>query len=170
MGPALNGIALELTGDLRPGICFYYGGFQMKFTLLPLTGYQSLRALNAYNALLLGLNMIPDYAHIAFEEFFHSIKQREPQEFETLIRKAASLVRLEEEEVQAMISFVADGNGVPYSKNSIKNLTPDDIFEIIVAVSIELSKVEINLVSEEEKKRLKISPLISGAFFQGIRE
>jgi hypothetical protein len=126
-----------------------------------------MRALNGFNALLLGLNMIPDYAHIPFEEFFHSFKVREPANIEVMIRKAVALVQLQDDEIIALISFAADANGVGYSKDNLKNLKPDEIFEIVVQVCLELSRIEVNLVSEEEKKRLETSRSISEAFFQG---
>ena len=136
----------------------------MKYKLLPLKGVQSLKALNGFSALILGLNMIPEYAQIPFEEFFHSFKDRTPGNIETMIRKAVSLVQLSDDEIMSMVGFASDQNDIPISRENIKNLSPDDIFEIIVQVSLELSRININLVSEAEKKSSKTSPLTSGEF------
>jgi hypothetical protein len=43
---------------------------------------------------------------------------------------------------------------------NIKNLTPDEIFEIVVAVGMEFSRIKIELISEAEKKKYLISPSI----------
>lgn len=128
----------------------------MQYKILPFKGYQSLKALNAFNALLLGLKMLPAYLQYDYPTFFDSFKQKSPEETETLIREAVAFVHLEQTEIDALMSFAADSNGIPFGKSNINNLAPEEIFEIIVQVCIEFSKIDINLVSEEEKKRSKI--------------
>lgn len=121
--------------------------------LLPLKGYKSLKALNAFHTLLLGLKMLPAHVMTDYESFFGAFKEKTDAEKETLIREAVLFVPLENEEVESLLSFVCDKNGVPYGPHSIKNLTPDMIHEAIVAVCIEIGKIKITLLSEEEKKK-----------------
>jgi hypothetical protein len=79
---------------------------------------------------------------------------------EKLIREAVMFVELQKEEVEALVCFCADKNGVPFSAENIKSLGPQDLVEIVVAVCLEISKIKINFVSESEKKNSKTSPLM----------
>ena len=121
--------------------------------ILPLTGYKSLRALNAFHALLLGLKMLPAYQMEGYESFYASFGEKTDAEKETLLREAAVFVQLAEDEVQALISFATDKNGVPYSAVNLKNLTASELHEIIVAVCMEIGRIKIDLVTEAEKKK-----------------
>lgn len=120
--------------------------------VLELTGYKSLRAFNAFHALMLGLKMLPSYMMETYEDFFARIQAMSPEEQKKLIREAALFVKLEKEEVEALICFSTDKNGVPHSSENLKNLGPGDLVEVIVAVCFEISKIKIDFVSEQEKK------------------
>jgi hypothetical protein len=74
-----------------------------------------------------------------------------------MIREAVLFVELDEDEVKSLICFCTDKNGVPYTEENLKSLSPADLVEIIVAVSVQISKIKIDFVSEKEKKNLKIS-------------
>lgn len=122
--------------------------------VLELKGYRSLRALNAFNTLLLGLKMLPAYMQFTYEEFYEKVaKEADDAERETLIREAAMFVELSEDEVAALASFCADPNGVPYDATNLKSLSPDHILEIVVAVCMEISRIKIDMVSKSEKKK-----------------
>jgi hypothetical protein len=45
----------------------------------------------------------------------------------------------------------------PYSSENLKSLSPDQIFEIVVAVSKEIAKIKVDFLTENEKKNLKTS-------------
>lgn len=120
--------------------------------VLELKGYKSLKALNAFHTLMLGLKMLPAYQLQSYEDFYASIDKMEPADQEKLIREAALFVELQKEEVESLICFCADPNGVPYSAENMSKLGPKDLFEIIVAVSKEIAKIKIEFVSESEKK------------------
>ncbi len=122
-------------------------------TVLPLKGYKSLRALNGFHALLLGLKMMPAFMGDSYESFHASFKEKSDADKETLLREAAVFVELQEDEVEALISFCADKNGVPYGATNLKNLKPDELHEIIVAVCMEIGRIKIDIVTEEEKKK-----------------
>jgi hypothetical protein len=66
-------------------------------------------------------------------------------------------VQLEQDEVEAIIGFASDKNGIPYSPANLKNLSPDELHEIIVSVCMEIGRIRIELVSESEKKKLNTS-------------
>lgn len=117
-----------------------------------LKGFESLRALNVFHTLMLGLKMLPAYGREAYEDFFARVETLTPADQEKMIREAALFVVLEREEVEALIKFCTDANGVPYTKENMKNLGPDQLHEIIVAVCLEISKIKINFVTEAEKK------------------
>lgn len=121
--------------------------------VLELKGYQSLRAFQAYNALMLGLKMLPDYVGESYESFYTRLTDMSPEDQEKLIREAAFFVELRKEEIEALASFCTDKNGIAYTKHNIANLNPQELIECIVAVCVEMSKFKIDLVSEDEKKK-----------------
>lgn len=123
--------------------------------VLELKGYKSLRAYNVFSTLMLGLKMIPDYMHLSYEEFLGSIDQMNEDDQRKMLKKAAMFVNLEKEEIEAIICFATDKHGVPYSSENIRNLTPDKLIEAIVEVCMQVSKIKVDFVSEDEKKKLK---------------
>jgi len=128
--------------------------------VLELKGYKSLRALNAFNALMLGLKMLPAYMGEDYESFLTRINLMNPDDQKKMIREGALFVELQEEEVKAIICFAADKNGVPYGPENLKSLKPNELIDIIVGVCFEISQIKIDFISETEKKNLEISPLI----------
>ncbi len=137
--------------------------------VLELKGYKSLKALNVFHSLMLGLKMLPAYIGESYEEFFARVQEMPAEDQEKLIREAALFVTLDPDEVAALICFIPDANGVPYTSENIKGLSVDQIFECVVAVALEVSKIKINFVSESEKKNLKISPSTLGEPSQNTR-
>jgi len=126
-----------------------------------LKGPKALKALNAYCALLWGLKMIPQYIQYDFEDFFAMIADFPDDQKRIVFKEAAMMVELQEDELKSLVSFVKDPNGVPYSAENINNLKPTDLLDIVVAVCMEISSWEIDLVSESEKKKSKSSQLTS---------
>ncbi len=129
-------------------------------TVLPLEGYKSYKAYGSFHKLMMGLKCLPLYYGESYEDFFERIEAMPEKDQETMIREAALFVTLERDELDPVLSFCADANGVPYSAENIKNLSPGDIIEIIVAVAKQMAKIKINFVNEAEKKRSKIAQLI----------
>lgn len=121
--------------------------------LLPLKGYKSLKALNAFHALLLGLKMLPAYVSEDYESFYGRFKEYDEAKKESFIREAAVFVQLQQDEVEALLGFCADKNGVPYGKANIDSLSPDQIHDAIVSVCMEIGRIKIDLVTDEEKKK-----------------
>jgi hypothetical protein len=119
-------------------------------------GYESTLALQAFNTLLLGLSMLPMYAKYDYNEFYTACQDLDDENKKNILRKAAMFVRLSKDEVEALICFCLDPNGVPYRAVNLKNLKPDEIVECVVAVAFEISKFRIKLITDDEKKNLEI--------------
>ena len=128
--------------------------------VLELKGYKSLRALNAFSALILGVKMLPAYAAFSYEEFLASVQAMPADAQRKVIVEAVMFVELQQEEIEALACFCADANGVPYTKENVKNLKPHELVEMTVAVCLEIAKIKVDFLSEDEKKNSKISPLI----------
>ena len=128
--------------------------------VLPLKGYKSLKALNAFNALLLGLKMLPIHLEKDYVSFFESFKEKSEAEKESSLRQAVAFVSLNDDEIDALVSFATDKNGVPYGKHNVSNLGVAELHDTIVAVCMELGRIKIDLVSEDEKKNCQVGPLI----------
>lgn len=120
--------------------------------VLELKGYKSLRALNAFSALVLGLKMLPAYMAESYEDFLTRLQAMEPRDQEKMLREAAHFVELQKEELEALICFCTDKNGVPYSAENVKNLPPEKLVDVIVAVCMQIAQIKIDFVSESEKK------------------
>lgn len=125
----------------------------MKVRVSELRGFKSLRALNGFHALCLGLKMLPAYMGESYEEFFNRLSKMEAASQEILLREAALFVELDRAEVEAMIGFCLDPNGVPISSENLKNLAPGDLIDCIVAVCMQIAAMKIDLVSDDEKKK-----------------
>ncbi len=128
--------------------------------VIELRGYKSLKAMNAFHALMLGLKMLPSYRAESYEDFYARIEAMDDSDQEKMIREAVLFVNLEKDEVEALACFCTDANGVPYTAENIKNLGPKDLVEMIVAVCVQISKINVNFVTEVEKKNSKNSQLI----------
>lgn len=133
----------------------------MAIKTLPLKGYKALKALNGFHALLFGLKMLPSYLAISYETFYASFKTKTPSEKETYLREAVAFVSLNQEEVEAIVTFATDKNGISYQSANVINLPLDELYEITVAVCMEIGRINIDIVSQDEKKNLNISPLMS---------
>ena len=116
-----------------------------------------MRALNAFNALLLGLKMIPAYMAESYEDFLNRISAMPEADQLKMIREAALFVELQKEEVEALVGFCCDKNDVPYEAANLKNLSPKELIEVIVAVCGEIAKMKIDFVTPNEKKKSETS-------------
>ncbi len=131
--------------------------------VLPLKDVKSLRAFNAFHALMIGIKMLPAYAHMSLEDFFELVESMDAEGQLQVISTGAKIVALDPDEVKAMVCFCTDKNGVPYTQENIKNLGPSELVEVIVAVSMEIvQNIHIDLVTKEEKKNSNPTQLTSG--------
>ncbi len=128
--------------------------------VLTLEGIESVYPVQGFHKLMFGLKMLPSYLSESYSDFFSRIDLMDEEGQEKMIREALRFVRLDGEEIMDLLRWATDQNGVRYSKDNTKNLTPDQINDIITAVCMEVSRAhKVSFVSEDEKKNLKISPL-----------
>ena len=135
---------------------------EFKRKCLPLKDYKSLRALNAFSALMIGMKMLPAHQHLTIEEFVMLVDSMDDEGKIAVLTNGAKIVALDQEEVKALVCFCTDKNGIPYVAENMKSLTPSDLVEVIVTVCMEVIKnIHIDLVTKEEKKNSNPSQLMS---------
>lgn len=120
-----------------------------------LKGIRSLKCLNVFHRVLLGLKLTPHYSTIPYPQFFEAFKFCDEQTKNHMLREAVSLVDLEHDEIEALLAFTEDSNKVAITAANIKNLGPDEIFNRVLAVLFEVGKIKVDLVTESEKERIK---------------
>lgn len=126
---------------------------ELKRKVLPIVGYKGYLAAVSLQRLMLGLKMIPANMHLTMEELAEIIKAMTPADQLSTLTQAAMLVDLKQEELDAMICFCTDKNGVPYTAENRNNLAPNEYWEVIVTVCFHLIQfTRVDLISEEEKK------------------
>lgn len=124
----------------------------MSVKVKELRGLESVWALNAYHTLVRGLAIEQacmgqemDVTFAKFEALDAAGKERE-------LRRAFSLVNLPEEDMQNLLLFALDANGIPYGKRTLKNIGPADLIEAMVAVCLEIAKITPRVCPEDVKK------------------
>lgn len=121
--------------------------------ILELRGLESLYAAQAVHKLMYGIKMLPSYISESYEDFYARLDKMPPKDQESILREASVFVKLDPDETMDLLRFCADANGIPFGKQNIKNLRPEEIHEMLVAVSLQVLKDhKIRLVSETEKK------------------
>lgn len=100
---------------------------------------------------------MPAYMGESYESFFGRVQEMPHHDQIKIIREAALFVELQKEEVEAIVTFCEDKNGVAYCKENLADMKPDQILEMIVAVCGEIAKIKIDLVTDNEKKNSLIS-------------
>lgn len=130
----------------------------MNIKVLTLEGLDSIYPTQGFHKLMLGLKMLPSYLPESYDDFLGRIEVMDESDQEKMIREALKFVRLDQDEIMDIIKWALDPNGVRYSKENTKNLSADQLIEIMTAVCKEVAKAhKITLISEDEKKNLKIS-------------
>jgi len=117
-----------------------------------LSGIESLGPFNIFYMLMFGLNQLPPYNGEKFSDFMLRVQQMPPNEQENIIRLAAVLIHLDPDEVGLCVRFFEDNQGVPYDRTNVRNLTPSDLFEMIIQATKAVASIPINLVTQDEKK------------------
>lgn len=124
-----------------------------KLKVLPLTGLKALRAFNVFYSLMLGYRMHPKNVLMSDIDFLKHFSNLSEEEKARELIEAVKFVPLEESEVNELICFCCDSNGVPLSALNTKEMTPDMIADIIVSVSLEFSKTKLFTIGAEELKK-----------------
>ena len=124
----------------------------MEIKLLPLKGPDSYWALQSYIKLLFGLKMLPMYMGQTLEEFFDHIEAMPVEDRKKIVREAVLMVTLDQGELNSLMKFAADKNGVRFSNENTAALSPSEFMEIIQAVAQAIAALEPNFLSVREKK------------------
>jgi len=124
--------------------------------VLEICGSKGFSAFQSFNHLMLGLKMLPSYMAETYEEFLERIVLMDEANQRKIIREAAMFVKLDEEELKAIICFGTDKNGVPYTSENLKNLNPSQIIDIVTEVCFRVSQFKVTFISESEKKNSEI--------------
>lgn len=133
----------------------------MSYQVLPLVGPAAQNVLSTYTKLLLGISLLPQYAAKPYEQFFEELDDWDDEQVEFLIRLAVRTVALDAEELMSLFRFATDENGVSFSRVNISNLSLEEIYEVLTAVCLEVSKIKVTMVTKEEKKKSVTSQSIS---------
>ena len=121
--------------------------------MLELKGLKSLRALNAFHKLMLGVKMQPAYEHEDYDKFYLRIEAMPPDDQRRVMQEAVIHVDLYQEEVLALACFAADDNGIPYGEANLKPLKPTEIAKILVEVAMAFVAIRLDFTTEDEKKK-----------------
>lgn len=119
----------------------------------PIRGFKSLRAINVFSTLMLGLKMVPEFVVEEHDDFLERVHNLPEDEKRRLFKRAVEIVELERGEVAACLSFVRDPNGVPYSSLNMDNLSHTEIINAVTEVCMEISRMEVSSLTEDEKKK-----------------
>lgn len=117
-----------------------------------LKGFKGYRAFQAFHKLMLGMKMLPLHQDETYEDFYNRFAEADDKVKKQYISDALLFVDMEPSEVEALACFVKDKNGIPYSKTNINNLKPNELKEILCSVCMEIGKIDIDMISNEEKK------------------
>lgn len=108
-------------------------------------GIAGARAYHSALALVRSLWYIPkDVDHATFKEmsdWFDMLDYDNKRKYLKLAVEDGAM--LEDKEIEALLKFARDENGVPICKENIENLTPFEIHELILEVSWEILKAKV---------------------------
>lgn len=134
----------------------------MSSKVTDLIGLKGWNAYSVFQRLMIGVKMLPFYDQMSYEEFYNYLDELPPQEQLKYIKQALLLVKMEGSEVLTLIECCSDPNGIAYGEAHLKSMPLDKMFDLMVEACVELSKIKINFISEDEKKKLRRFPSTSG--------
>ena len=121
---------------------------------MELKGINSYYALTTFHCVVLRITQLPSFDGYSEEQILESFNQLTQEQITALLRKSIDLIPLSEKEILSLIVFQKDRNGVPLGLHSLKNFNPYEIRELCLNTLIEISKIKINFVTDDEIKRL----------------
>ena len=126
-------------------------------SVLTLTGIAGVRAFNVFHHVILGMKMLPINLEKGYEAFLGELHEKEDQERKKFFVSGLRFVPLEDSDIEAVLKFCLDSNGVPLCRANTKSMAAQTIIEHMADVFVEISKINVDLVTDEEKKNLKTS-------------
>lgn len=117
-----------------------------------LEGYESFLALQVWYKVMIGYKMFAPNAHFELEKFFEHLGDMDDAEKEKCVREALLITPLSKEDIELVSVFCSDANGVSFKQENMRKLSPSQVHDILAKVFMEITKIKINLLSEDEKK------------------
>ncbi|MDR3112935.1 MAG: hypothetical protein LBU09_00985 [Endomicrobium sp.] len=108
-----------------------------------LKGLKSVKALNVYCKLVIGLSLTHLNKEKSIDDFRKAFEEYEIEKRKTLLKFACLLVQLEKDEVSALTSFAVDENNVAYEEPALAYLKPSEIVGIMSEVALKISEIKI---------------------------
>ena len=87
-----------------------------------------------------------------YDSFMDRVKEMPKEKQRELFKTAARHIELEKGEVEALLCFCTDPNGIPYKAENLGNLNPEKIVDIIVEVCLKIAEIKVDMVTDSEKK------------------
>ena len=108
-------------------------------------GIKGLYAFKALQTLLLSYFLLPEFKiqNEKYDDFLRRFSEMDDGEKKEVLNKALYFAGIEPAEIEALICFASDSNGVPYCKNNINNLSVEQLFNLIIDVCLEVSKIKV---------------------------
>lgn len=108
-------------------------------------GIKGLCAFKALHTLLFNYYLLPEFkkdkeTYGDFLKRFHKMDDDEKRE---VLEMSLYFAGIEVKEIETLVSFAEDVNGVHYSKASMNNLDFPQLFEIIIDVCLEVAKIKV---------------------------
>ena len=126
--------------------------------VLSLTGISGVRAFNVFHHVVLGMKMLPVNLEKGYDGFLAELSGKSDDERKKFFISGLNFVTLDEEDIEAVLRFCTDTNGVPLCRANTKTMAAQDIISNMSDVFVEISKINVNLVTGDEKKNLITSP------------
>lgn len=117
-----------------------------------LKGYPSIRAYAVYQRILLGLLSIPAVLGIAPQDFIDGFEDKPRDERRILLIKACAVMDLSDDEIDSLLYFAVDNNGVALSRINTAALGPKELTEVIVEVCLMASDAKVHSLTKDQKK------------------
>lgn len=119
-----------------------------------LRGLQSVWALNAYSTLVYGLATEQACLGQDYETSTAKFEALPLADKEKQLRHALQIVNLSKDDMQNLLAFALDVNGIPYSQKNVDKLPPMELVEAMLAVCLELAQLRPQICPEDAKKNL----------------
>ncbi|MDR3243820.1 MAG: hypothetical protein LBT79_03630 [Elusimicrobiota bacterium] len=108
-----------------------------------LKGLKSVKALNVYMKLVIGIAMTYFNKEKSFDAFLKNFEGYDLEKKRTLLKLACLIVQLEEDEVEALTRFAVDDDDIAYERPALSNLKTSELVAIMVEVLLKISEVEV---------------------------
>lgn len=117
-----------------------------------LRGYESVWALNAYYLLVFGLGSEQAVLGQDYDTTAANFEALPEHKKETQLRHALQIVNLSAADMQNLLFFALDANGIPYAQKKPEQLGPEELVEAMLAVCLAISRITPRTCPTDAKK------------------